>query len=161
MPLTAFTLISLSSPCYSIGWDYKIQPGSTCQPVDGRQAGNLVRYPSYLLNNSQSIVSVVCPLVRDTSYQATIDMGIWVASGGGNLQCLLQTSDYVGGNVKIIGSYNQPFGSTNTLAHPHYFSLSQTQTFWSGPYEIQCILPPKSKIFYSVSGEYANTDNGF
>ncbi|MBW4619089.1 MAG: hypothetical protein KME17_06990 [Cyanosarcina radialis HA8281-LM2] len=149
-----------ASPSYA-AYDYKIQPGSACQPVDGAQAGDFLRYPNYLYNRSNSIRYVVCPLVRDTSYQAKIDMGIWVASGGGGLSCTLLTTDYVGGSLKFTPSWNLPLGSSNTLPHPHYFKLEANETFWSGPYSIQCILPPKSKVFYSISGEDAATDNGF
>jgi hypothetical protein len=149
--------ISLASPSYA-GYDYKFQPGSSCQPVEGSQSGTLARYPQYLQNRSSSLIRVVCPLVRDSVSQAKIDMGIWVASGGGNVYCTLLTNDYVGGNIKFTPSWNLPSGSNNTLPHPHYFKLEAEETFWQGPYSIQCELSPRSKIFYTISGENTATD---
>jgi hypothetical protein len=154
--------ISLASPSYA-AFDYKIQPGSSCRPVNGSQSGALLILPNYLQNKSNSTIDVTCPLVRDSFLQTKIGMSILVASGGGNLFCQLITTDFVGsesGNTRFIRSSNFPFGSTETTPHFHHFNVEKNDTFFQGPYSIQCVLPPRSKVYYTRSAEDGATDNG-
>jgi hypothetical protein len=71
-----------TQPAYS--FDYKIHPGSLCQPERGDQAANFIRFAGFIYQtNGLATYGVTCPIIRDrvphfgrTDELTRIDAGI-------------------------------------------------------------------------------------
>jgi hypothetical protein len=160
MPLTGLALISLASPSYAgdkgPGWDYKTYPGSACQPNLGSYAGDFQTDYTGISNtnpDASQIRKVTCPIVRDSSNQAQLDLG--VTAYGGN--CVFVSMDPNGG---IVYTLNKGFVDLSS-ATTQYYSVSADNTRFDGIYVFECTLAPNGKVIKYISGEYADsTDYG-
>jgi hypothetical protein len=151
--LLGLTPILLASPSYAL--DYKVYPGSGCQPVVGAQSGSFRRDNgsiTYVGTDSGGFVN--CPLERDwIPASASLDPGAWVASpNGGVLICEFYSKGQRGNHVDSV--FRSTTASTPT---PLIFSGRPIRTEGAGSYYIQCKLPPQGRVINYSIGEAGQT----
>jgi hypothetical protein len=154
----AFTL--LGSTLAQAAYDYKIHPGSQCQATVGAEAGYFDRGAGgFIFNTSASDLRVECPILRDNSFPAQLDVGIWVDSAfGGTISCTFWSMDSSGTPVVAL---TQSVTFSGPGAQPIYWAVDPSQTAFDGTYSIQCTLPPLGFVYRYIGGEDALTDDGF
>ena len=145
------------------GWDYKILPGSACQPYSAIDAADRLRTPIAIGNNSpRDARSVLCPIVRDTVNEYDLDIGVTVTTG---VNCKFYVMDYKG--VYATGTPHDPSSQALLAAGKeiHYFLVKADPNIdppgFVGYYSLHCMLPPGGAVFSYGSGENADsTDYG-
>jgi hypothetical protein len=155
IPLTSLALISIASPSYAT--DYKVYPGSACQPALSTDSFRTEMIGITNTSTTQT-VSVNCPIVRDRiPVPIALDPGVRVASSNGfTLQCLFYSLDQNGKVLDIISR-------STTASTPTALVFSEPgrniKTQAAGSYNITCILPPKARVINYSIGESGETGN--
>jgi hypothetical protein len=145
------TLLGAVGISHADTWDYKHHAGGQCQPFFGTSSSN---YTANYFYNYGALDSVTCPVLRDSSYAATIDAGVTVQSNGGLLQCNLNSYNANGTLRASVARYTYSTTPTNL-----YFPLSPSQVAFDGTFTISCYLPPNSYVFKYIVGEAIDTDD--
>lgn len=152
IPLTSLALISIASPSYAT--DYKVYPGSACQP--SLNTDSFRKDMVGIINLSSQTMFVNCPIVRDRiPTPKALDPGIRVASSNGlYLQCIFYSLDQ-NGNILDRISRDTTANTPTALV----FSGQTIKTQAAGSYNITCILPPRAKVINYSIGESGETGN--
>lgn len=111
--VTGFALISLTSPhAYSAEFDYKIHPGSLCQPSRGSEALFFIRSPGSIYHTNvlaEQPLPVTCPFIRDrvphagqTKELTRLDAGVWLNSTKGQtIECSFHSEREDGAEIFV------------------------------------------------------------
>jgi hypothetical protein len=156
LPLTGLALISLASPSYA-DRDYKVHPGSQCQPSDGLEVGNFLRGPGFIYNtNPNQRLLVTCPVLRDrigpgaTLFAVTLD-----GTAGQSIECRLFILNVFGAEVYSASQFTNPNLNTNSL---QWEITAEQSGGTSGTYSINCELPVNVFLLQYRIWELENTD---
>ena len=171
-PLISFALISFASPWYAYGMDYKIHPGSLCQPSRGDQAASFLRGPGFLYHGdvrASEPLTVTCPLIRDRipheghpEERIQLDVGIrlqrLIAIGDQTVLCSFYALDLNGVEVFVSPPQStDPNVETQSL----FWAITPEQTATDGTYSIVCQLPAYIAVLQYTLGEDKETGNPF
>jgi hypothetical protein len=158
LPLTGLVLVALANQ--GAAYDYKIHPGSQCQATVGAEAWAFDRGAGgFIVNSSAGDGQVECPIIRDNSFPAQLDVGIWLDTAlGGTISCTFWSMNSAGAPVAELP---QSVTFSGPGAQPIYWAVAPSQTAFDGTYSIQCTLPPLGFVLRYIGGENAPTDDGF
>lgn len=155
IPLTSLALISIASPSYAR--DYKVYPGSSCQP--GLNTDSFRSEMVGMTNTSTTQTMFVnCPIVRDRiSPPNFLDPSIRVASSNGlYLQCIFYSLD-ANGNILDRISRGTTLNTPTALVFNE--RAQNIKAHLPGSYSITCILPPRARVINYTVGESGETGN--
>jgi hypothetical protein len=174
LPLIGFVFISFASPWHAYGFDYKIHPGSLCQPSLGDEAARFIRGPGFIYHGDVSArepLTVTCPLIRDRvphegpagpGERGQLDVGIrfsrLVPIGDQAVVCRFHAVDLNGVEVFV-----SPPQSTNPNVENQslFWAVKPEQTAVEGTYNIVCQLPAYIAVLHYSLGEDKETNNPF
>jgi hypothetical protein len=158
LPLIGLALVAFASQ--GAAYDYKVHPGSQCQATVGAEAIYFDRGAGgFIFNNSQFDLRVECPILRDNSFPAQLDVGIWLDMAfAGTISCTFWSMNSGGAPVAQLP---QSVTFSGPGAQPIYWAVAPSQTAFDGTYSIQCTLPPLGFVLRYIGGENAPTDDGF
>lgn len=129
--------------------DTKIFVGSSCQPLNGFQAGDFTTFVDAMQNIVTAVRRVVCPIVRDNpnNTNGIRSVRVRVQSDGFNpLQCTLFSFGPLGGDPIETHS------ASTSSAEPDTIALDVDESARGGTYSILCDLPPGAAVFgYEVT----------
>ena len=169
-----FSLASLVFALANAGpahaFDYKIHPGSFCQPASGSQTASFIRGSGFIYHtNVGQLLQVTCPILRDRvphwgqpSEKTRIDAGVHFDLGftpTPPVACRFVSLAENGSEVP-----NLPAAQSTTPNGPNiqalFFDVRPEQTAIDGTYSINCTLPAYAFLLRYVVGEDKATDDG-
>ena len=153
---SATLLISLLIPTMAQAEDVKTTPGNACKQSDGTQVVDFQWGSPYIRNRANSYRRVACPIVRDNTTTtwgtAAFYTDVRLFNAGGTVSCYLVSSDAAG----VLQNWDfqaTAVGGLVTLQND--LNLSQV----NGYYNLECTLPPNSRVNGYRIGEYTSTDS--
>lgn len=174
--LAGLALASLASSGPAYSFDYKIYPGSLCQPAKGDEAINFDRGPGFIFQQSTSPqpLTVTCPITRDRVPHAIvppdertrIDAGVFF---NGNFKdpklarpdCKFHSLGPNGSDVNVTGlSPTSQFTDPAQQILSIFWDVKPKQTAFDGAYVINCQLPALVFLLRYTVGEDKSTDDG-
>jgi hypothetical protein len=169
----ALATLADSEPAYS--FDYKIYPGSLCQPSKGDEAVNFLRGPGFIYHTNVTApqpLTVTCPITRDrvphaieTSEERTrIDAGVhlnFLDPKQSKIDCKFHSlrengSDVNGSGLTPTSQFIDPTQQLVSI----FWDVKPLQTAIDGPYSINCQLPAYVFLLRYTVGEDKSTDDG-
>jgi hypothetical protein len=158
-PATALTILALTTGMWpALAGDSKIYPGSACQAwnagTSAYASSSIVATGSGSVMNASSITSheVSCPVVRDTTlntngtFANVLVYGYNTGASGFKVTCTFNVT-----NANTGTSFSTSTQSSSAAAGNFELSIPVTKSVSGGYYDIQCFLPPGSKIYgYNV-----------
>jgi hypothetical protein len=171
LPLTGFAFISLASPWPAYSFDYKIHPGSLCQPFVHDPAGPFFRSAGFIFHDNVNAVrlpTVTCPIIRDRvphegkpQELTKLDVGIWftnigVITGDQTVTCRFIS---LRGDGSVLSSLQQ-LTNPNLVTQALFWAVKPEETALDGTYSIDCELPAGMRLLRYVVGEDGETDEG-
>ena len=166
--LTGLMLIALASPWPAASFDYKIHPGSFCQPSRGDEAVHFIRGPGFLYHTNvlaKEPLSVTCPILRDRvphwnqpSELTQVDAGVWLnGTARQTVSCTFHSLAENGSDVYVSPPQStDPALDTQAL----YWLVAPAHTAIDGTYSINCQLPAYVFLLRYIAGEDKETDDG-
>ncbi len=165
-------LVALASPQPAFSFDYKIHPGSLCQPSKGDEAVNFIRGPGFIYHTNvlAGRLFVNCPIIRDRVPHLTgpdertaIDAGIHLNYLGkeNEIECRFfamreNGSAVTGGGLVPTQIVNDPVQQVLSL----FWAVKPNETALDGSYSINCQIPAYVFVLRFVVGEEKSTDDG-
>jgi hypothetical protein len=150
-------------------FDYKIHPGSLCQPNRGDEAVNFNRIAGFIMHNKPgATLTVTCPIIRDrvphrgrTDELTRIDAGMHFSIGFG--QETMITCKWIGLNengqeIASIDPNTKSISPLGTLSM--FWDVKPSDTAIDGSYSIDCQIPAGAALLRYVIGEDGSTDDG-
>ena len=170
LPLTGFALISLATPWHAYGaeFDYKIHPGSICQPSVGAEAVVFIRGPGFIYHTdvtAEQPLTVTCPFIRDrvalagqTKELTRLDVGVWLnGTTGHRIECAFHSEREDGAGIFAETKFTtDPTQDTQAL----FWDVKPENTPIDGTYSIVCQLPAYVFLLRYIIGEFDSTDVG-
>lgn len=153
IPLTGLVLFALASASFAT--DYKVYPGSGCQPTHGEEADYFYRDSSGITNVGPVPSIITCPVVRDRVPAPTaLDPGMRVASAyGATLSCWFESIDQNGNALQSVVQ-----STTASVPTPLIFSRNgPIRTAAAGSYSFGCWLPEGGRVINYSLGEQGET----
>jgi hypothetical protein len=163
--ITGLALISLASPSYAAGGgegaggvgDYKLHPGSKCQPSLGSESGDVIRGPGFIYNtNPNKTLSVTCPILRDNIIKGTARFSVRLDTARQSIQCRLFALNVDGAELFSSTKFTDPNLSISSL----HWDITAEQTSILGTYSINCELPVNVFLLSYFIQEEPHTDGG-
>lgn len=171
-PLAGFALISLATPwpAHSAEFDYKIHPGSLCQPSNGTEAVFFIRGPGFIYHTNvtaEQPFTVTCPFIRDRvphqgptapDERTRLDVGVWLnGTTGHRIECTFHSEREDGAGVFAETKFTtDPTQDTQAL----FWDVKPENTAIDGTYSIVCQLPAYVFLLRYIIGEFDSTDVG-
>jgi hypothetical protein len=171
-PLAGFALISLATPwpAHSAEFDYKIHPGSLCQPSNGTEAVFFIRGPGFIYHTNvtaEQPFTVTCPFIRDRvphqgptapDERTRLDVGVWLnGTTGHRIECTFHSEREDGAGVFVETKFTtDPTQDTQAL----FWDVKPENTAIDGTYSIVCQLPAYVFLLRYIIGEFDSTDVG-
>jgi hypothetical protein len=161
-------LLVLTPPRPAASFDYKIHPGSFCQPSRGEDAVHFIRGPGFLYHTNvlaPEPLSVTCPILRyrvphwnQPSELTQVDIGVWFnGTARQTVSCTFHSLREDSSTVYVSPpQYTDPARDTQAL----YWLIAPEQTAIDGTYSINCQLPPYVFLLRYIAGEDKETDDG-
>jgi hypothetical protein len=150
-------------------FDYKIHPGSLCQPALGDEALHFQRaqgaiFHQKVVNGQPVSLRVTCPIIRDrvphagqTSERTRLDVRVWF-NGELTTTCRFHSIRENGSEVFVSPPQStDPNQETQAL----FWQVTPEQTALDGTYSVNCDLPTLVFLLRYVVGEDLVTDDGF
>lgn len=167
-------VLAWTQPAHS--FDYKIHPGSLCQPASGGDVASFLRGPGFIYHtNTQATqpLIVTCPIIRDRVPHAgrrdeltDLDIGMHLqflpilAGQSPSIDCRFFALDESGAELLFKGIIpTTVFTNTTTNVISMFWEIKPDQTAVDGTYSINCPLPPYVFVLRYVVGEKGATDD--
>lgn len=129
-------VLSFSSPA-SAG-DRKINSGAVCQPRLASQVSDFTYYSTGITNNATASRSVVCPVVRDNTFNTNgVNFAGVYVQGAGTHSCYFDNVD----NDGTLGRW--VYGSRSGTG---YFATNLKTSTSQTPYVFLCTIPTKGEL---------------
>jgi len=165
----AGVLVALAGTQPAFSFDYKIHPGSLCQPERGDQAVNFNRKDGFIFHtNGFATYGVTCPIIRDRvphfgrkDELTRIDAGIHFSFPifqETSTKCQWVSMDEDGRQIAQLDPSTRIIPRPGTLSM--FWDVPPDKTAIDGSYSIECELPGYVFILRYVVGEDGSTDDG-
>jgi hypothetical protein len=174
----AAVLVAVAGTQPAHSFDYKIHPGSLCQPASGADAVNFLRGPGFIYHTNALApppgLIVTCPIIRDRVPHAgrrdeltDLDIGMhleFVPMITGrqtpSIDCRFFALDESGQELLLKGVLpTTVFANTTTNVISMFWEIKPDQTAVDGTYSINCPLPAYVFVLRYVVGEKGSTDD--
>ena len=169
-----FSLTSLmlalanAGPAYA--FDYKIYPGSFCQPAVGSETASFIRGSGFIYHTDPTrLLQVTCPILRDRvphwgqpAEKTRIDAGVHFDVGFTRkpaVACRFVSLAENGSEVPNLPAA-QSTDPNGPAIQALFFDVKPEQTAIDGTYVINCTLPAYAFLLRYVVGEDKSTDDG-
>jgi hypothetical protein len=168
--LSGSVLIGFASQGPAYGFDYKIHPGSMCQPARGNEVVSFMRGPGYIYHtNAGQALQVTCPILRDRvphwgrpDERTRLDVGVHFDVGAAlrpNVQCQFVSLREDGSTLSTL-STQDIVPNPNQAIQSRFWDVKPEDTAIDGTYSIICTLPAYAFLLRYVVGEDKSTDEG-
>jgi hypothetical protein len=172
----AGVLVALAGTQPAYSFDYKIHPGSFCQPASGGDAVNFLRGPGFIYHTNtlaKQPLIVTCPIIRDrvphagpADERTDLDVGMhlqyvpMLAGPNPSIDCRFFALNESGAELLLTGLFPSfQFNNTANSVVSMYWEVKPEQTAIDGTYSINCPLPAYVFVLRYIVGEKGSTDD--